>query len=379
MIKKNKTFSKKFITSGIAVAVLLLSSFLYNIFDISEVKAQFDGNSCYGSIEIQATNTRTSQYVVVSQYTGGTDNTYDTLDVNVGDNLSINASVSAQGPDCVISTAFMSGGGIFDETGNSYYNLGLFGGGSSTYTVGASDSGIYGETDVSCNYGGGGCYGSDYFGVVNIGFNVTTPPVPSFTTTCTPPTQTIATTASASYSISTTPSNGFNSPVTISTSISPLSGTIPTVSYINNGAVPGATTTVTLSTTNSTTPGTYTITFSASGGGVSNSCSRELIVSGPPPGFSFNITPGQASVDKGSNSVFVVTPDCVGGFNGTISNLSASSSFSNITYSFSNPSVTCGNSVNLTVSNTGAVPLGQLSPYGGGAIYQTITVTGQGN
>ncbi len=206
-----------------------------------------------------------------------------------------------------------------------------------------------------------------------------TPPAPSFSLACSPATQTVDVGNSTSFSMSTTGYNTFTSGVTFGYSITPSSGTPPTVSFSNNGAVPNATTTAVVHTSNSTTAGTYTINFTGTGGGISQNCSSQVIVNGPPPGFSFTVTPGQASISKGENAVFAITPDCIGGFNGTISNLSATSGFSNVSYSFSAASVTCGGSVNLTIGNTGSVPSGQRSPYGGSASYQTITITGEGN
>lgn len=207
----------------------------------------------------------------------------------------------------------------------------------------------------------------------------TSPPEnPTFTLSCTPPTQTISPGGTTSFSLATTPSGGFNSAVNFTPSISPSSGTPPTVTFSNNGATPPATTTAVVTTTGSTTAGTYTITFTGTGGGSTEDCQTQLVVSSTPtsPGFSFNVTPNPKQISKGTDAVFTVTPVCTGGFNQAIGRLQASSEFTGVAYSFSAPSVACNSSVTLTVSNTAVVPQNQLSTVGN-VLYKMITVTGQ--
>lgn len=83
-------------------------------------------------------------------------------------------------------------------------------------------------------------------------------------------------TTQGSVSLSTSANTGFNNAVVFSNSISPSTGTLPTISYTNNGQVPNATTTALITITSSTTPATYTITFTGTGGGVSKSCNVQL-------------------------------------------------------------------------------------------------------
>lgn len=200
---------------------------------------------------------------------------------------------------------------------------------------------------------------------------------PSFSLTCSPATQTITAGSATSFNLSTSPSNGFSSAVNFTNTFSPNAGTLPSVSFVNNDAVPSDTTTAVITTTSSTTPGTYTITFTGTGGGVSQNCATQIVVVAAPPGFSFTITPNPTSVNKGANAIFTVTAVCTGGFTGTISSLSASSTFTGLSYAFSPAVVACGGNTTLTIGNTGPVPAGELSPVGGTAIYKTITVTGQ--
>jgi hypothetical protein len=83
------------------------------------------------------------------------------------------------------------------------------------------------------------------------------PPSQDFSISCSPATQTIVVGSSFSFTLNSTAINGFNSPVTFSlNSIAPNSGTLPSVSFINNGQVPSATTQAIITTTTSTTPST---------------------------------------------------------------------------------------------------------------------------
>jgi hypothetical protein len=142
--------------------------------------------------------------------------------------------------------------------------------------------------------------------------------------------------------------------------------------------VPSSTTTATVSTTNTTPGNSYTITFTGTGGGVTQTCARQLDVTGLPPGFTLAISPTSSSVVKGTNATFSVTPTCTGSFVGPVTNLTASSFYTNLTYSFSSTTVACGQSVTLTVGNTGSIPSNQLSTPQA-TLPQAITVTGEGN
>jgi hypothetical protein len=84
---------------------------------------------------------------------------------------------------------------------------------------------------------------------------------------------------------------------------------------------------------------------------------------------------GPVNVMRGNNKVYTVTAACTGGATGPISNLVATSAFTNLNYAFSNNSVNCGSSVTLTVSNTNAIGLTQFSTPQS-RLPQTITVTG---
>jgi hypothetical protein len=199
-------------------------------------------------------------------------------------------------------------------------------------------------------------------------------PVADFTVVCPTSSTTIQAGDLASFNFSTTPQNGFNSPVSFSHSMSPASGTVPTISYQNNNQVPPATTTANVTTVATTTPATYTIVFTGTGDGVSKSCNVSLTVTPGQTGqITLDVSPTSADVYGGYEQEFGVTATCTGGATGPVYNLTASSAFANLTYDFYLPggkggrsstlttSVACGSTVVLVVGNTGAITSGQYS------------------
>ena len=148
-----------------------------------------------------------------------------------------------------------------------------------TGTSGSQSSGNLTATTtymVTCNGPGGNA-------TANVVVNVL--PAPNFAVSCLPITSTVSQGSNTAYTLSTSGSNGFASGVTFSASFSPNTGTLPTVSFSNNGATPDATTVALISTTGATTSGNYTMTFSGTGGGITKTCNVNLTVNvtNPPP------------------------------------------------------------------------------------------------
>ncbi len=108
---------------------------------------------------------------------------------------------------------------------------------------------------------------------------VTVESAPSFNVTCTPSTISIPQGSTTAFNLSTEGVDGFNSPVTWSVAdLEPSGPNPPTISFLNNGLEPDATTTARISTTTSTTSDVYTINFAANGSSVNRSCNVELII-----------------------------------------------------------------------------------------------------
>lgn len=290
------------------------------------------------------------------QYTTGPD-----LPASIGDSLLITYEMSIAGAD-----------------GSTSMNGPSFRYGTSTATHSNATEGTFVIDSLSAlgsiSLDAGAC------GHASGGTTVQLVSLPSFSINCSPVTATITAGSSTAFNISTTGQNGFNSPVTVSHSINPNSGTLPSISYTNNGAVPPATTTAVVSTTAATTPSTYIITFSATGGSITRTCDVQLVVNAVPgvPDFSLTITPASASVLKTANSqVYTVSASCEN-ISGPITGLHVVNPkpFGDaLTYNFSSTQVNCGSSVTLTVSGFGNVNSGLSTPQNPSQ-YQNIVVSG---
>ena len=122
----------------------------------------------------------------------------------------------------------------------------------------------------------------------SVTITVVSAPPPSFAINCSPLTVTIAPGDTTSYSLSTTPINGHNDPITfVLAAINPSKGILPTVSFLNNGQVSPNTTTAVVSTAVNTTPTTYTLTFEGTDGILLEGCDVELVID-PVPGSAPN-------------------------------------------------------------------------------------------
>ncbi len=265
-------------------------------------------------------------------------------------------------------TNWCSNGGSVTEYATQNYDATSFPGTSFPYTFTTQIEAIFDS--------GGECetiYGNVDITVVSNG--------PDFTLSCSPSTQSIVVGGATTYALSTTGVNGFNSQVNFSASVVPNVANGPSINFSNNNQFPDATTTAAVSTTGSTPANTYTITFTGTGGGQTHDCIGQLVVNPtppPPPGFDLTITPATTDTLKGTSPTYTVSATCTGGFSGPIQNLSATSEYTNLTYTFSNSQIACGSSVTLTIGNTSAVPQGQLSTPQT-RLPKTITVQGQGN
>ncbi len=119
----------------------------------------------------------------------------------------------------------------------------------------------------------------------------TAAPNPDYTVLCAPATHTMKAGSSHTVTITTTPTNGYSSPVTWSVLSAGIYGgrgivnppNPPTITFTNNGQVPPATTLANITTTTSTSIGGYRITFSGTGGGVTNTCYVDLTIELPDP------------------------------------------------------------------------------------------------
>jgi hypothetical protein len=139
-----------------------------------------------------------------------------------------------------------------------------------------------------------------------------------FSVTPSPASRTITPGGSTNYTITVTSLNGYKGPVTLSysncpanaiCSLSPTSVTVPDGSF--------ATATLSVTTTSSITPNSYTIPVSATDGTLTHSTSVGLTVS-PPPDFSLAAGNSPQTVTQGTAGAFGITVSPVNGFNSNV-------------------------------------------------------------
>jgi len=182
---------------------------------------------------------------------------------------------------------------------------------------------------------------------------------PDFSVGATPASQTVIAGNGTSYTVTATALNGYNGTVGFSATGAP-SGV--GITFSPSSVAPTASSTMTVSTTSSATPGTYTLTITASDGTLSHSTNVTLTVNAPATGdFSIGASPTSSTVKRGGKASYSVTVAKSGGFNGVV-NFTVSGLPAKTSASFAPTSVTGSGSSVLTVKTnkptaTGTFPL----------------------
>ena len=146
---------------------------------------------------------------------------------------------------------------------------------------------------------------------------------PSFTLSASPSAISVAAGSSGSSTISSTISGGFNSAVALTASGAP-SGVTVGFSPSSIGAPGSGTSSATFTVASTVAAGTYNITITGTGGGVTQTTTVSLTVtSGVTSGLSVSASPGSITVARNSSGSVTVTTTISGGFNSAVS-LSAS-------------------------------------------------------
>jgi kumamolisin len=203
---------------------------------------------------------------------------------------------------------------------------------------------------------------------------------PSFSISASPSTVSVQQGSSGSSSITTTAVGGFSSAVTLSASGQPPG---VTVSFGTNPiAAPGSgTSAVTLVVASTVVAGTYPITITGSGGGVTQTTTISLTVTtvGGSGSFAISVSPTSGSLARGQSGYAVVTTTISGGFSGAVA-LSATGIPSGVTGSFSPSTIAAPGSgtsdFTLTVSRSAATGTHVITIKGtSGAASHTTTLT----
>jgi hypothetical protein len=193
-------------------------------------------------------------------------------------------------------------------------------------------------------------------------------PAPDFSLSATPSSRSVGgSVTSTTYSLTITPLNGFNSPVTLSAS-GPLIGALGTF-----GPNPATTSsTLTVSIMSNTPAGSYTLTLTGTSASLSHSTTVTLVVNAD---FSLSALPTSRTISHGQSTTYTITIKALNGFTGSV-NFTVSGSPGGSSASFSpNPAAT---SSVLTFNTSGGTPTGRytltISGTGGG-ITRTVRVT----
>src|SRR5205807_2258654 len=122
--------------------------------------------------------------------------------------------------------------------------------------------------------------------------------IPDFTIGATPPTQTVASGNSTTYTVTISALNGFSSNVSFNVSGVPTGAT----SNFNPSSVTGSgTSTLTVTTSGSMPAGTYPLTITGTSGSVVHSTGTTLVVNAAPD-FTIGTTPSSQTVVQGNST-----------------------------------------------------------------------------
>jgi hypothetical protein len=201
---------------------------------------------------------------------------------------------------------------------------------------------------------------------------------PDFTISASPSSVTVQQGNNGTSTISTAALNGFNNAITLSASGQPSGVTI--TFGTNPIPAPGTGSSVmTMAVGAGVTPGTYPITVTGVGGGITHTTTVSLIVTGVTPDFSISASPASLTVARGTSGTSTISTTGLNGFNSAIS-LSASGQGSRVTVGFSPnpiPAPGTGSSVmTVTVARKARAGTRMITVTGtGGGVTHTTTVT----
>ena len=190
---------------------------------------------------------------------------------------------------------------------------------------------------------------------------VTAAPVPDFSLSATPASQTVTQGTAGSYTVNVTRTGGFTGNVTLSMTSSPagLTGT-----FTPNPNT-GASSSLSVPTSTSTATGTYTITITGVNGSLTHSTAVTLVVNAPAAGdYTLSATPTSRTINQGQSTTYTVNIARTGGFTGAVT-LSVSGLGTGQTGTFS-PNPASAASSTLTVATTATAATGS----------RVLTITG---
>ncbi|MFZ0771311.1 MAG: hypothetical protein WCA49_05150 [Candidatus Sulfotelmatobacter sp.] len=175
---------------------------------------------------------------------------------------------------------------------------------------------------------------------------------PGFSVAASPGTQTIGVGAGTTYTVTTTATNGFTGVVDLNVTGLP--------SNVSAGFSPETITgsgssTLTITTTGNTPPGTYLLTITGTSGSLTETTTAMLVVTGA--NFTLSATPEIQSINAGGSAAYTVTTTVLSGFDGVVT-LTLSSLPSGASYAFNPTTITGAGSSTLTITTQTSTPAG---------------------
>lgn len=229
---------------------------------------------------------------------------------------------------------------------------------------------LHGQTGVAPN-------GIELHPILDIVFNPGTSP--DFALSASPTSLSITQGSSATSTISTSVSNGFNSSVALSISGLP-SGVTASFSPASIAAPGSGSSTLTFTASSTATTGTFNTTVSATGGGITHTTVIPVTVNAATsPNFTLSASPTSLSVAAGSSGTSTISTTVSGGFNSAVS-LSASGLPSGVTAAFNPTSIAAPGSgsstLTFTASSTAAAGTSTITiNASGGGISHSTTIS----
>ena len=229
---------------------------------------------------------------------------------------------------------------------------------------------LHGQTGVAPN-------GIELHAVLDIVFNPGASPDFALSTADT--SLSITQGSSASTTVSTVGSGGFNSAVSLSASGLP-SGVTASFSPASIAAPGSGNSSLTFTASSTATAGTSNVTITATGGGVTHTTTVALTVNpATAPNFAVSVSPASLSVPQGSSRTTTVSTTVSGGFNSAVA-LSASGLPAGVTATFSPASIAVPGSgsstLTLAASSTAAIGTSTITiTASGGGVTHTSSVS----
>jgi uncharacterized membrane protein len=179
-------------------------------------------------------------------------------------------------------------------------------------------------------------------------------PKADFSLAMSPSSASVAAGGTTTYSVTVNGSNGFKSPVTLSSSGLPAAATASFAPNPNTNS----TSTLMVQTSASTPTGTYQLTITGVSGSLSHYVSASLTVTAPASRFSLSVSPASVSTAAGTVATYSVTVTRTN-FTGSISfSITGTPALSSATFA---PASTAGNTTSLQISTSAGTPLGSYS------------------